>query len=171
VDLYVIVLRIVHILAGVFWVGSAAFFFFFVEPTAKRLGPQAGPVMQELMVRRKVPIFITASSGLTVLAGVLLYWRSSGGLDVDWITSAPGLAFTVGGLAAIGAFAMGLAVIKPAVDRMGALGAEIAASGGPPSPQQGAQLLALETRLRNVGRIDIVLLTLAVLTMATARYL
>lgn len=166
-----IVLRIVHILAGTFWVGSAAFFFFFVEPTAKRLGPEAGPVMQEIMVRRKVPIFITSASGLTVLAGVLLYWRSSGGLDVDWITSAPGLAFTVGGLAAIGAFAMGLALIKPAVDRMGALGAEIAASGGPPSPQQGAQLHALETRLRNVGRIDIVLLTLAVLAMAAARYL
>jgi uncharacterized membrane protein len=171
VDLYVIVLRIVHILAGVFWVGSAAFFFFFVEPTAKRLGPQAGPVMEELMIRRKVPIFITSSSGLTVLAGVLLYWRSSDGLDADWITSAPGLAFTVGGLAAIGAFVMGLALIKPAVDRMGALGAEIVASGEPPSPQQGAQLLALETRLRNVGRIDIALLTLAVITMAAARYL
>ena len=43
-DLYLIVLRALHIFAGVFWVGAALMFFFFVEPTTKKLGPQAGPV-------------------------------------------------------------------------------------------------------------------------------
>lgn len=37
--IYLIVLRIVHIIAGSLCVGSAVYYFFFVEPTVKELGP------------------------------------------------------------------------------------------------------------------------------------
>lgn len=170
-DVYVIVLRIVHILAGVFWVGSAALFFFFIEPTANALGPNAGPFMSQLTVKRKMPVVITAAAGLTVVAGILLYWRDSGGLDLDWIGSATGLTFTIGAVAAIAAFAGGLVFIKPAVDRMGAIGAEVERSGGPPSESQIAEIQSIQHKLREVGRADMVLLTIAVVAMAIARYL
>ena len=34
-DAYIVTLRILHILGGVFWVGSALLFFFFIEPKGK----------------------------------------------------------------------------------------------------------------------------------------
>jgi hypothetical protein len=170
-DVYLMVLRIVHIAAGVFWVGAAALFFFFVEPTVKELGPTGGAFMGHLAKVKKMPLAILASAGLTVLAGILLYLRVSGGFDVDWITSSTGLTFTVGGLTAIVAFLIGLTVVKPSVDRLGALGAEIQASGGQPSEAQAAALHAVDTKLKTVGRLNMALLTVAVVAMAIARYL
>ena len=114
-ELDLIVLRLLHIVAGVFWVSSAWFFFLFVEPTAAELGPESERFMNGMMVRRKAPIFITIASVTTVLAGLALYWRASAGLTAAWITSGPGIGFTVGAVAAIVAFVAGLAIIKPTV--------------------------------------------------------
>ena len=169
-DVYLIVLRVVHILAGVFWVGAAILFFFFIEPTANELGPAAGPFMQGMTVKRKMPIVFTAASGLTILAGVLLYWKVSGGFDLDWITSSTGITFTIGGLAAIVAFLGGFFLIKPRVDRMGAIGAAVQQSGGPPSEAQVAELAQIQHSLRRIGLTDLAFLTTAVIAMAIARY-
>jgi len=108
VELDLIVLRLLHIVAGVFSVGAAWFFFVFVEPTAAELGPESERFMNGMMVRRKAPIFITIASVTTVLAGLALYWRASAGLTAAWITSGPGIGFTVGAVAAIVAFVAGL---------------------------------------------------------------
>jgi uncharacterized membrane protein len=171
VDVYQIVLRIVHILAGVFWVGSGLFFFFLLEPTVTELGPQGAPVMRHLTEKKRMPFVILTASGLTVLAGLLLYWRSSGGFDVDWITSSTGLTFTLGGAAAIVAFLMGFVAIKPRVDRMAAIGGEVAAAGGTPSQSQLAEIQGIQHSLRTIGLVDMILLTFAVVAMAAARFL
>lgn len=170
-DWYQIILRVVHIFAGVFWVGTAMFFFFYLQPSVRELGPTGQQFMGHLVEKKKIPIVITTSAALTLLAGILLYWRASNGFDLDWITSATGLAFTVGGVAAILAFAIGLIIVKPAVDRMGAIGQAIAMSGGPPTDAQVSDMQRLGARLTLVGQITMVLLTVAVVTMATARFL
>jgi uncharacterized membrane protein len=171
VDLYLIILRIVHILTGVFWVGSGLFFFFLLEPAVNELGPQGAPVMRHLAQKKKMPVVIVSASALTVLAGLLLYWRDSNGFDLDWVTSPTGLAFGLGGIAAIVAFLMGFVAIKPRVDRMGAIGADVAAAGGTPSQAQLAEIQGIQHSLRRIGLVDMLLLTFAVLTMATARFL
>lgn len=170
-DVYMAVVRLLHIVAGVFWAGSAAFFFFFIEPTVNKLGPNAGPFMEEMTVRRKLPIVFSVSSIVTVIAGVLLYWRSSGGFDLDWITSSTGLTFTIGAVSAIAAFFGGLFLIRPRVGRMSALGAEMQQGGGPPSDAQMAEMQSIQHSLRAIGLVDLILLTIAVAAMATARYL
>jgi hypothetical protein len=169
-DWYVIILRLVHIGAGVFWVGAAFVFFLFIQPSAREVGPEGQKFIGHLTTRRKLPGIILGSAILTVLAGILLYVEVSDGLNVDWITSGPGIGFTIGGLAALITVILGLAVTKPAADRMGALGQEVAASGGPPSPDQAAELQRLQARLMQIGRISMALLIIAVVTMATARY-
>ena len=170
-DIYPIVLRVVHIVAGAFWVGSAFFVFLFLEPTVNTLGPQAGPVMGHMTGKLKLPIVIVVSAALTILAGILLYWRNSNGFELDWITSGPGIGFTIGGVAAIIAFVLGFTMIKPTADKMGAIAREVEASGGSPSPDQAATLQSLQHRLRAVGRVDTVLIGIAILFMAVARYL
>jgi uncharacterized membrane protein len=170
-DWYVIILRVIHIAAGTFWVGAAFVLFLFVQPSARELGPEGQRFMGHLAVKKRLPMLVMLSAILTVLAGILLYWRASDGFDVDWISSGPGVTFTIGGLAAITTLALGLVLTKPAMDRMGAVGQEIATSGGQPTPSQASEMQALQARLVLIGRVSMVLLTIAVVTMATARFL
>jgi hypothetical protein len=170
-DTYMVVLRVVHILAGVFWVGAALTTILFLQPTAHEVGPAAGPFMAHLAGKKRLVDWVLRAAGLTILAGVLMYWRVSGGLDGDWIGSAEGLSVTIGALCGIAAFSLGLTVVKPTIMATLAIGREVAASGGTPTPEQGAKLQALQKRGKDVGQIIVPLLIVAVAAMAAARYL
>jgi hypothetical protein len=170
-DTYMVVLRIVHILAGVFWVGAALTTILFLQPTAREVGPAAGPFMAHLAGKKKLVDWVLRAAGLTILAGALMYWRVSGGLDWDWITTAYGISLTIGALCAIAAFSLGLSVVRPTIMATLAIGREVAASGGPPTPEQGAQLQALQKRGHAVGQVIVPLLVIAVGGMAGAQYL
>lgn len=170
-DTYMVVLRIVHILAGVFWVGAAFTTILFIQSTAREVGPAAGPFMAHLAGKKRLVDWVLGAAGLTILAGLLMYWRVSGGLDPDWIGSAPGISLTIGALSAIAAFSLGLTIVKPTITATLAIGREVAAGGGPPTPEQGAKLQSLQQRSKSVGQVIVPLLTVAVIGMAAARYL
>lgn len=170
-DFFVIGLRIIHILAGVLWVGGSAFFFFYLEPTINKLGPDAEKFVDEVVNRRKAPIYFAMASTFTVLGGALLYWRDSSGLELDWIGSPTGLALTVGGIAAIAAWLGGNLLIPKTLGQLSAVGAQMKASEGPPSLDLVGRLHAVQEKLRTIGLIDIALLAVAVLGMAAARSL
>ena len=55
-------------------------------------------------------------------------------------------------------------------ERMVALGEQIAGGGGPPTDEQGAQMGRIQKNLEIAGKVDLVLLLLAVAAMSTARY-
>ena len=111
------------------------------------------------------------AAGLTVLAGALMYWRVTGGLEWDRITSAYGPVADDRALSAIAAFSLGLSVVRPTIMATLAIGRDVAASGGPPTPEQAAQLQALQQRGKAVGQIIVPLLVVAVSGMAAAQYL
>lgn len=166
----ILLLRFVHIFAGVLWVGAAILFFAFIEPTIKSIGPAGGQFMQYFVERQRYPIFMSIVSTLTIVSGVPLYLFASGGLQLSWISSGPGLVFTVGSVVSILTFFVGFFVIQPRAIRMGVLGKEIGMSGGPPSPAQAAELHTLDQELSRVERAEFVLLSIAMIAMATARY-
>ena len=166
-----IALRIVHIGAAVLWVGGAALFSLYVEPTLNSLGPDAEKFIKEIVEVRKVPIFFATTSTIAVLGGVLLYWRDSNGLQLAWVTSPSGLAFTIGGLFAIAAWLGGNVFIRPAVENVGAIGAEMKALAGPPTPEILGRMQGAQERLRAIGLMDLGLLVVTVIAMASARYL
>lgn len=170
-NIYVLnLLRFVHVVAGMLWAGAAISYLFFVKPSVKSIGLAGPQFMQSLMQRRKYPIFMMSTSLLTILAGSPLLWFISGGLDLTWITTGPGLGFTIGSLAAIVAFFVGGLGIGPTSEKMAALGGQIAASGQEPRPEQIRQMEALEKRLNRAEQVDFLMLAIAMLTMATARY-
>lgn len=166
----IVLLRVTHIFAGVLWVGSAIVYFFFVEPTVKTLGPVRPKFMQDFIERRRYPLYMNIVSALTILAGALLFWNTSGGLQANWLKSGPGLGFTIGSVVAFVVYLIGFFFIRPRAGRLGALGKEVAQAGGPPSPEQAAELQKLDQEMRSIERIDVVLLTISLLAMATARY-
>jgi uncharacterized membrane protein len=167
VDLATVALRIVHIGSGVIWAGGAALFFFYIEPTINKLGPDAEKFVDEVVNRRKLPLYFMIASTLTVLAGVILYWRLFAGISM----SPFGLALGLGGLAAIIAWLGGNLLIPRSLAEIGRLAGEMKAAGGPPSAELLGQMHATQERLRMIGMIDLILIGFAVVAMAGARYL
>jgi hypothetical protein len=170
-DALLIFFRIIHVGSAMTWFGGAIVSSFFLQPTVAALGVAGQPFMEHLMNRRKLGVMFPIVGALTVLSGAVLYWRDSGGLQLTWITTPTGLAFTVGGLAAIVAFVGGGILIGPGVAEQTAVRGELAAGDGVPTAAQQERLDRADRRLTLAGRVDLPLLLLAGLTMAVARYL
>src|SRR3972149_11003541 len=116
-DIYMIVLRVIHIASAVFWGGTTFFFVSFLEPAVRKSGPEGGKVMQTLSAGR-YPVAFPAVVLLTVVSGLLMYWRDSGGFKLAWITSSFGLGITFGAVMGLIAAAIGLAIPRSATARM-----------------------------------------------------
>ncbi|MBI3975371.1 MAG: hypothetical protein HY334_03175 [Armatimonadetes bacterium] len=169
-DLYMAFLRLVHIFSGVFWVGTIFYFALFLLPRIKALGPDGGKVMQH-MTGPPFPTAMTAAGGLVTLSGILLYWRDLGGFQSAWIATPTGLAFTIGGLAGLLAFGEGFFVSRPATEKMGALGREIAVSGGAPTAAQAAEMQRLAGKLEKALYRTAYVLIFTLIGMSVAPYL
>ena len=171
-DASMVFLRIVHIVTGVIWVGSLFVVVVFVQPSAATLGAAGMPFMSELRRRRFVDVvFIDAL--LTVIAGSFLYWRDwhtypSFG---DWIGSSFGASLTVGALLAISGLVVAAGLTRPTIGRLVSLGKQVTESGGTPLPETAARIGALQHRLVVAERLSFSLVLLAVVAMASARYL
>ena len=167
-----VLLRIVHIVTGVIWVGSLFVVVVFVQPTAATLGPAGAPFMSELRRRRFVDV-VFVDAVLTVVAGTFLYWHDWHEHPTfgDWIGSSFGAGLTVGALLALVGLGVAALVTRPTIARLVALGKQVAGSGGQPSPETGAQIGRLQHRLVVAERVSFSLVVLAVVAMASARYL
>ena len=171
-DAPMVILRIVHIVTGVIWVGSLFVVVVFVQPSAATLGAAGAPFMSELRRRRFVDVvFIDAL--FTVVAGSFLYWHdwhTYPGFG-DWIGSSFGTALTVGALLAISGLGVAALVTRPTIGRLVSLGKQVAESDGTPTPETAAQIGGLQHRLVVAERVSFSLVLLAVVAMASARYL
>jgi hypothetical protein len=171
-DTFVVLLRIVHIVTGVIWVGSLFVVVVFVQPSAATLGPAGAPFMSELRRRRFVDVvFIDAV--FTVLAGAFLYWHDWHLLAsfADWIDSSFGRGLTVGALLAISGLVVAATLTRPTIGRLVDLGKQVAESGAPPTPETAARIGTLQRRLVVAERVSFSLVLLAVVAMSSARYL
>ena len=133
-----LVFRLLHIVAGVLWVGAAFLFVGFIGPSAAEVGPSAGPLLHAVVKKRKVAKVITGLSIVTVVAGWVMWFRNLdqfGSLG-DWLGTNFGLVLTIGGVLATVAAVEGSLGVGRNVERLVDLSDEIAASGGPPSPEQ-----------------------------------
>ena len=162
----VVVLRLVHILSGVFWVGGSIFLNFFVSPTVAATGDSGQQFMKHLVTKTNISVRISVAAVLTVLAGSWLYLIDSGGLDSAWSRSGPGLGFGLGGLFAIIGLVFGI-MVGVATGKLGSLAASIK---GKPTQEQMNQIKAIQGRLAVIGPISTTALILTLICMATARY-
>ncbi|MGZ9166631.1 MAG: hypothetical protein ACXW4U_15780, partial [Anaerolineales bacterium] len=67
-------LRIVHIVGGVFWVGGTFMMAFFIAPTVGATAEAGQKFIGHLMGDLKFSNRMSAVAGLTILAGLILYW-------------------------------------------------------------------------------------------------
>ena len=167
-SLYMIVFRIVHILAGVAWGGSAVLFVLFVQPSAAAIGPAAAPFMGELLGKRRVVNALLGMGAVTIVGGLFLYWHDWHlyGSFGDWVGSRFGVVLTIGAIAAIAAWLIGLLGSRPRVERVMMLNRKAAEAGTPPPPEVGV----LQAQLKMFARASLALIVVSVLAMSTARY-
>jgi hypothetical protein len=169
-DWGLIVLRVVHVGSAMAWFGGAIVGSFFVFPAVRALGPAGQPFMDQLINRRRLGVFFPIVSSLSILSGAALFWRDSNGLTSAWISSPSGVAFAIGGLAAVVAFVSGMILIGPSVADETAVRNELAASGGAPTDAQQDRLERAERRRQLSSRIGLPLILVAALMMAIGRY-
>jgi hypothetical protein len=166
-----LVLRLFHIVAGALWFGSAFLFTGFVGPAAAETAPASGVVMSAVVKKRRVAEVIKWLAITTVIAGWAMWFKFAGDAGfTEWATSTYGLVLGIGGVLATVAAYTGITGIGNNVEKLVSIGDEVAASGGPPTPEQGAEMARLGAEIKKHGQIDIVLLFLAVAAMATAQY-
>jgi uncharacterized membrane protein len=166
----VLILRLIHILAGAFWVGAVFTNAFFLQPTAMAIGPEAAKFQYHLGRHRHFSRIILASAATTVVAGILLLWITTNGLDPDLMFRTPGLGFTVGGVAAILTFALGSTYVYPRTERVIRIMSGVMSEGRGPNADEQARLGRLRGELIRAGWVVVVGLAIAVASMATARY-
>ncbi|HET7234944.1 MAG TPA: hypothetical protein VFK59_00760 [Actinomycetota bacterium] len=169
---YLIVFRVLHILFAIAWGGTVFLLVFFLQPTAKAVGPAAGPFMRELLGVRRLTDWVLRIAWVAIIAGGFLYWHD---LDQypsfgDFLESAFGLWLTIGAVLALIAVGIGMFATAPTLKRMLAVGGQVAQAGDAPPPELVKELGALQARGRTLAKWNFTLVSLAAFAMSTARY-
>jgi len=164
-----IILRIIHIFSGVFWVGVSFFNIGYLQPTIRATGAEGQKVMQHLTQQTRFTAAVYTAATLNLLSGLIMYWIVSG-FRPSFMTSGYGLSLTIGGIAGVIAWVFAIVVIRGILGQMQAIGRAIQAQGGPPTPEQGSALQALSGQLVKMGQWGVVLMIIALLGMSVGQY-
>jgi hypothetical protein len=167
-DNWLSIVRLLHVLFGVFWVGSVFFTVLILKPRLARLGPSfEKPVMAAIMPRVVPAMF--ASAVIVFTTGSILTFTMRAGDLGSLVTTGWGLMISLGIVATLGAMFIGLGGLTPTGIKMGKISDEL--NGQPPSPAQAATLARLGRRMDMLERVDFALVALAIATMPLARFM
>jgi uncharacterized membrane protein len=159
-DVYLVVVRLIHIVAAALWVGSGFFATMILTPTLVKLGTEGSGVARTLGQSSAFRMIFPVSGGLTVLAGLLLYFRPG---ESAIFSSTGWLVLSIGALAGVlGVLHGGAMLARMVRDFVMKL-----ASGSASS----AELSDLGANLLQHSRISLALLIIAVVGMSLARYI
>jgi len=67
-----IVLRVIYIFAGAFWVGVSFFNIYFLQPTVRATGAEGSKVMQHLTRGTRFATTVYAAATLNMLSGLIM---------------------------------------------------------------------------------------------------
>lgn len=166
-----LILRLVHILGGIFWVGGMMYSTFFLVPALGASPSVAGQVMAGLQKRRLFTVLPIVAL-LTIASGIRLMWIVSVGFSDAYLSTPTGRTFSAGALAAIVAFLLSILVSRPGFLRVGRLGASLANTTDEGARQRiTSEMQRISRRAAVANGFVVALLLLAAAAMATARYM
>jgi uncharacterized membrane protein len=161
--IWIVILRLVHILSGVYWAGAAFLMASHIGPAASASGEHGQRFMQQLVTKQRLSPAMAVASLLTFFSGLLLYMH----LWMDAMTTARGMYLGTGAVIGTLAFLHGAMAQGRLSGRIKKLSETIEAAGGPPSEAQIAEMQNLAARLNTNGNIAAILLGVTVIIMAT----
>jgi len=164
---YLLILRIFHIGAGAFWVGSTLSLAFFIHPALKEKGGTGQKFIDYLITKKRFGTDSAGAGGMAGVAGILLYWRDSQGFTSAWMHSSAGIGFTVGAVLGLIAFIFGV-ITDRKLKSMAELREQF---GDAPSDEQTSQMQVLEKQQTTYLYVCAGALSLSIWVMAVSRYL
>jgi uncharacterized membrane protein len=166
-----IILRIVHVLGGVFWVGSGLFTVLFLMPVLSHVGPAATAVLLGLQ-QRGLYVALPIVGLLTIGSGARLMWMTSDGLGRAYLASSTGRTLIGSALLAILAFAVVMLVLRPASARVMALTHRVSSAHHATQREELLrELVTFRHRARAASVVSLLLVLLSTVGMSAARYL
>jgi uncharacterized membrane protein len=166
----VVILRVIHIGSGVFWVGGVFTFFLFVQPAAVALGPGGAPFTFQLLHHRRFGVVLLSAAIITVVAGIWLLVITSNGLNPNLLFSTSRIGFTIGGVAAILTLGVGGLYVFPRTRIVERTLGQMLGEQRPPTPDEQAALARAGRESRAAGWVVMFGLAVAVICMETATY-
>jgi hypothetical protein len=166
-----LVIRVLHILLGAFWLGTAVFGAWYLLPAVADAGPDGAKVVEALQRRGWVAVTPVVAM-LSIITGIWLYWRYTAGFSPDLSRSHAGMSFGIGGTCGVLAAVIGGAVLSRSLVKAGKLAAE--AAGTTDATRRGAlmaQALGLRRRALMAARLVSVLLVTAIVLMSIAVFI
>ena len=158
-------LRLGHVLFASLWFGGAAYQVLVIGATLRQAGPAAGGFMQTLAARGGIGRYFALNGGLAILFGGILYGvRMSDGVMETF--SGYGLWITLGAILAVAAYVHGMVVNMPTERKWLAF---MRGLKGPPTKEQGAQLMQFGMKLGKSGFVSFVMIAVAMLLMLLSR--
>ena len=166
-NILMLILRVINIVAGIFWGGGSLVMHFFLGPTVRATKQVGQQFAGHLMLRTKFVTVMTTMATLTVLAGAALYWLDSDGLTSAWMKSNSGIGFGIGGAFGLAGFIFGV--------YFGQLNKKLATVGsqvqGKPSPEQITEIQSIQKKIAFASRFHTPSIIIAILLMSASRYL
>ena len=165
-EFLILTLRLIHIVGGIFWVGSAFLMNLFVGPTLRATGDAGRQFAGHFMGKTRFVTAMNISVFATILAGFTLYGIDSQWFTSAWASSGAGMGFGIGAGFAIVGFITGF--MNGGNNRkLAMIGSQIQ---GKPTAEQAAALQAIAKQQAWVVPTNTYTLLLAITFMATARY-
>lgn len=165
-----VILRVIHIGAGMFWVGGFFTFFLFVQPAAMAIGPASTPFTYRLLRHQRFAVVLLSSAITTVLAGIWLLVITSNGLNPDALFNDSRIGYTIGGVVAILTLGVGGGYVFPRTQIVERTIGQLLAEQRPPNPDEQALLGRITRETRRAGWVVATGLVIAVICMETASY-
>ena len=161
--------RLVHVLGGIFWLGAGVFSAVYLMPSLAAARVKNGPLFAELE-RRGYFVVLPVMAVLTMLSGVRLLAVTSGGFRAEYLGSAQGLAYAIGGVASVLAFLVAMFVGRPSNQRAGQLQGTLATLPSEHQAVARTEIAALRRRGTVATAVAILALVVSAGLMAIARY-
>jgi len=163
----ILILRVLHIGFGAFWVGTDAFLTFLLLPRLRTLGPDVerrvfGAIMRFLPPVMMISSLVTFVSGI-FLTGIMRGW------NVNWVfTSGWGTAIFIGFVGTLLTLIVGFGLLPPLTIRTDKL--ERSFEGRQPTSAETEEFDRLRRQGTMLAKLNSVLLIVVVISMAVARF-
>jgi hypothetical protein len=166
-DIVLVVLRLLHILAAVAWVGAGLVQVLMIGPATAAAGESGLRFTKALNTVSAYRMVFPVGGGVTVLAGILLYITGS----ASHFSQTGNIVLGIGALAGIAAAIHGgESVSRGTAELVGLLDKHVPNTGAIPADGLAAVRTAA-AGLASHARISFVLMIIALIGMGTARYL
>jgi nitric oxide reductase large subunit len=168
-DVLLIVLRLLHIVAAFIWIALGLTSTIFILPAAVSADENGMRYLKTLFVNTPFTRIIPAVAGLTTLAGLLMYFFAN---SASHFSSTGNAVLGIGAVAGLLATIHGGAVTGRATRTTNETLVQYVGDGSQPISADGmAKLRAQIASLISHSRVSLALMIVALVGMASARYL